>query len=76
MDLFCGYDDPAQRILQFYPYARSIVLGEDWPDTKTFYRKRAARILPSYYFMLAIDLFSIFYRDINIGMWEHCARIL
>ena len=20
--------------------------------------------------------FSIFYRDINIGMWEHCARIL
>lgn len=41
----------------FYPYARSIVLGEDWPDTKTFYRKRAARILPSYYFMLAIDLF-------------------
>lgn len=34
----------------FYPYARSIVLGEDWPDTKTFYRKRAARILPSYYY--------------------------
>ena len=41
----------------FYPYARSIVLGEDWPDTKKFYRKRAARILPSYYFMLTIDLF-------------------
>ena len=43
----------------FYPYARSIVLGEDWPDTKRFYRKRAARILPSYYFMLTIDL--VFY---------------
>lgn len=41
----------------FYPYARSIVLGEAWPDTKTFYRKRAARILPSYYFMLAVNLF-------------------
>ena len=41
----------------FYPYARAIVLGENWPDTKTFYVKRAARILPSYYFMLAMNLF-------------------
>ncbi len=43
----------------FYPYARAIVLDENWPDTKTFYVKRAARILPSYYFMLAMNL--IFY---------------
>lgn len=41
----------------FYPYARSIVLGEEWPDTKTFYVKRAARILPSYYFILLVQLF-------------------
>ena len=41
----------------FYPYARAIVLDENWPDTKTFYVKRAARILPSYYFMLAMNLF-------------------
>lgn len=41
----------------FYPYARAIVLGENWPDTRTFYVKRAARILPSYYFMLAMNLF-------------------
>lgn len=41
----------------FYPYARAIVLDEIWPDTKTFYVKRAARILPSYYFMLAVNLF-------------------
>ena len=27
----------------FYPYARSIVLGEDWPDTKTFYRKEGSK---------------------------------
>jgi len=40
----------------FYPYARAILLGESWPDTKTFYKKRAARILPSYYFALLIML--------------------
>lgn len=38
----------------FYPYARSILLGEPWPDTKIFYKKRAARILPSYYLSLLV----------------------
>lgn len=38
----------------FYPYARAILLQEPWPDTKTFYKKRAARILPSYYFSLVV----------------------
>ena len=38
----------------FYPYARSILLGEPWVDTKTFYKKRAVRILPSYYFCLLV----------------------
>ncbi len=40
----------------FYPYARAILLGEPWPDTKTFYKKRAVRILPSYYFSLLLSL--------------------
>ena len=38
----------------FYPYARSILLEEPWPDTRTFYLKRAARILPSYYLSLGV----------------------
>ncbi len=38
----------------FYPYARSILLGEPWVDAKTFYKKRAVRILPSYYFCLLV----------------------
>ena len=38
----------------FYPYARSILLREPWPDTKAFYLKRAVRILPSYYLSLMI----------------------
>lgn len=58
----------------FYPYARSIVLGETWPDTKTFYVKRAARILPSYYFILLVDLFCYIlpehkYQDAGF-MWK------
>ena len=40
----------------FYPYARAILLGESWPDTKTFYKKRIARILPSYYLALLVML--------------------
>ena len=59
----------------FYPYARAILLGEPWPDTKTFYRKRAARILPSYYFSLAamtilglvegsVSLDGLFWKDL------------
>lgn len=40
----------------FYPYARSILLGEPWVDTKTFYKKRAARILPSYCLCLLITV--------------------
>lgn len=40
----------------FYPYARSILLGEPWVDAKTFYRKRAVRILPSYYLCLLITV--------------------
>lgn len=40
----------------FYPYARSVLLGEPWPDTKSFYIRRAARILPSYYLCLLITI--------------------
>lgn len=38
----------------FYPYARSILLGEPWVDTAAFYKRRAARILPSYYLCLLV----------------------
>lgn len=41
----------------FYPYARSMLLGEKWPDTKEFYFKRAIRILPSYLLCIIIMLF-------------------
>ena len=34
----------------FLPYAKNMVLGSPEPDIKTFYKKRVARIFPSYYF--------------------------
>lgn len=43
-------------VCNFYPYARSILLGEPWPDTKVFYKKRAIRIIPSYYLCVFIML--------------------
>ncbi len=32
----------------FYPYARALILGEEWPSTREFYIKRAVRIIPWY----------------------------
>lgn len=45
--------------LLFLPYARHMLLGGPYPDWQAFYRKRAARILPSYYFFLAASFFLI-----------------
>lgn len=38
----------------FLPYAKSMVFGSDEPDIKTFYKKRVARIFPSYYFCIIL----------------------
>ena len=43
----------------FLPYARSMVYGSNTQTTKTFYVKRGARILPSYYFSVLLILFLL-----------------
>jgi peptidoglycan/LPS O-acetylase OafA/YrhL len=40
--------------LLFYPYAQSIVLGAPWPSWRTFYLRRARRILPAFYVVSAL----------------------
>ncbi len=56
----------------FYPYARSILLGEAWQDTKTFYKKRAVRILPSYYFCLVVCLLIVWAEGgvFTVAVWK------
>ena len=41
----------------FLPYARHMVEGLPYPKTKSFYLKRIARIIPSYWFCLFFILF-------------------
>ncbi len=45
--------------LLFLPHARSMVLGEKVPGVREFYQKRVMRIVPSYYFVTLLMLFSI-----------------
>ena len=40
----------------FLPYARSMVYGIDEPNTKEFYKKRVARIVPSYLVAIVVAL--------------------
>lgn len=56
-------------VCNFLPYARSIVLGEPWPDAVVFWKKRAIRILPSYYLAVVIPfLISVFTKNYD-SVW-------
>lgn len=45
--------------LLFLPYARHMYEDERLPDPAAFYRRRAARVLPSYYFITLLLLFAV-----------------
>ena len=45
--------------LLFLPYARAMLSGGPMPTAGSFYRRRAARILPSYYFIMLAVFFGI-----------------
>ncbi len=45
--------------LLFLPHARSMLLGEPAPDTRTFYQRRVMRIVPSYVFVTLLMLFAV-----------------
>lgn len=44
--------------LTFLPYARAMIADKPLPETGTFYKKRIARILPSYLFCILLLLFA------------------
>ena len=45
--------------LLFLPHAKALLQGTPVPSTADFYKRRAARILPSYYFITLLLLFAI-----------------
>ena len=45
--------------LLFLPHARSMLLGEPVPDTRSFYQRRIMRIVPSYAFVTMLMLFAV-----------------
>ena len=45
--------------LLFLPHARAMLLGEQIPDTRTFYQRRLMRIVPSYVFVTLVMLFAV-----------------
>ena len=45
--------------LLFLPHARAMLLGEQIPDTRSFYQRRIMRIVPSYVFVTLLMLFAV-----------------
>lgn len=45
--------------LLFLPHARAMLLGEPVPNTRTFYRRRIMRIVPSYVVTTLVMLFAV-----------------
>ncbi len=43
----------------FLPYARAALDGAELPQTRLFFKKRIARIVPSYYFSVLVILFAV-----------------
>ena len=61
--------------LLFLPHARSMLLGEPVPDTRTFYQRRVMRIVPSYVFVTLLMLFAVaipydLYRGNAASLWK------
>lgn len=58
--------------LLFLPYARHLLFEQPWPSTRSFYFRRALRILPGYYLALfALIILS----HPQFFQWNHLGRL-
>ena len=64
----------------YLPYARHIINGEPLPSTKSFFKKRVARILPSYIFciitILLINIFTCAYTSPSFPLRDQSGFML
>ena len=58
--------------LLFLPYARHLLFEQPWPSTRTFYVRRALRILPGYY--LALFLLILLAHP-QYFQWDHLGNL-
>lgn len=59
----------------FYPYVRSMILGEPWPNTREFYFKRFVRIVPSYFLAVLVSAIiaaatGLYGNDTRFMVWD------
>lgn len=73
---FCGYDDPAQRILQFLSLCQIYCSGRGLAGYEEILQKEGSKNIAFLLFYADDRSVFIFYLGINIGMWGHCAKIL
>lgn len=54
--------------LLFLPYGRALVAGSPWPSVRRFYQRRALRILPLYWLVLAFLVFVVQKTPLNLSL--------
>ena len=56
----------------FLPFARATLDGAALPQTQLFFKKRIARIVPSYYFSVLVILFAVTIPSGAYRSWQGC----
>jgi peptidoglycan/LPS O-acetylase OafA/YrhL len=59
--------------LLFLPYARALLGGQEFPDTRKFYTRRALRILPAYWFSLVLIVLVFQPQYLRLSGWGDLA---
>lgn len=62
--------------LLFLPYAKALLFQEKWPSARTFYLRRALRIIPGYYFSLFVLVIFVQRAYLQIDHWPQLLLFL
>lgn len=62
--------------LLFLPYAKALLFQEKWPSARTFYLRRALRIIPGYYFSLFVLIIFVQRAYLQIDHWPQLLLFL